>query len=374
MAQPGNSPSAKELGARTLVQASVFAVVALLCIVGWLAFDFLLLMFAAILFGVLFSGTSHWISDKTGIPYTASLAGFLLIFLICFGGGGYLLAPSVAEQAEALSDSLPRAVERLEERANETPWMSRVMEQQERAREALSENVGADVVLFATGIVASVFGAITSFVIAFVIGICLSLNPGIYVRGLLKLVPRGYRDRVREVLSETGSTLQSWLIAKLLEMILIGVLTTLGLWLLGIELALVLGLIAGLLSFIPNFGPVIAVIPALLLASLEGGETMLWVAGLYLGVQAIESWGLTPWLQKRIVSMPPAVTISMQILFGLLAGTIGLILATPLAAALMVMVSMLYVEDLLGDSEGDGEQSADKESDGPTEQNSKKPA
>lgn len=373
MEQPGNSPSAKDLGARTLVQAGVLALVALLCIIGWLAFDFLLLMFAAILFGVLFSGTSHWISDKTGIPYTFSLAGFLLAFLICFGGGGYLLAPSVADQAQALSDSLPRAVERLQERANDTPWMSRIMEQQERAKEALSDNVGADVVLFATGIVASIFGAITSFFIAFVIGICLSLNPGIYVHGLLKLLPLGYRDRAKEVLSKTGSTLQSWLIAKLLEMILIGVLTTLGLWLLGIELALVLGLIAGLLSFIPNFGPVIAVIPALLLASLEGGRTMLWVAALYLGVQAIESWGLTPWLQKRIVSMPPAITISMQILFGLLAGTLGLILATPLAAALMVMIGMLYVEDLLGDRDDDRQTSGEGD-DKVIVQSTKKPA
>lgn len=107
MAQPGNSPSAKELGARTMVQASVLAVVALLCIVGWLAFDFLLLMFAAILFGVLFSGTSHWISNKTGIPYTASLAGFLLIFLICFGGGGYLLAPSVLSRRKPCPTACP---------------------------------------------------------------------------------------------------------------------------------------------------------------------------------------------------------------------------------------------------------------------------
>jgi predicted PurR-regulated permease PerM len=156
------------------------------------------------------------------------------------------------------------------------------------------------------------------------------------------------------VLNESGSTLQSWLVAKLFEMLLIGGLTTLGLWLLGIELALVLGLIAGLLSFIPNIGPVLSVIPAVLLASLEGTRTMLYVVGLYTIVQALESYVFTPWMQQRIVSVPPALTISMQLLFGLLAGTLGLLLATPLVAVGMVLVRMLYVEDILGDRpEGD---------------------
>lgn len=169
------------------------------------------------------------------------------------------------------------------------------------------------------------------------------------MRGLLKLIPLGYRPRAAEVLDESGSTLRAWLLAKLLEMLLIGVLTTLGLWLLGIQLALVLGLIAGLLSFIPNIGPVLAVIPALLLASLEGGRTVLYVAALYLFIQALESYVFTPWMQQRIVSVPPALTIAVQLLFGLLAGTLGLLLATPLAAVGMVLVRMLYVEDLLGD-------------------------
>ena len=93
----------------------------------------------------------------------------------------------------------------------------------------------------------------------------------------------------------------------------------------------------------------LAVIPALLLASLEGGRTVLYVAALYLFIQALESYVFTPWMQQRIVSVPPALTIAVQLLFGLLAGTLGLLLATPLAAVGMVLVRMLYVEDLLGD-------------------------
>ncbi|MCQ4257208.1 AI-2E family transporter [Stutzerimonas stutzeri] len=338
--------SAREVASRSLIKVSVLVVVALLVIVAWLAFEFLLLLFAAILFGVLINGISCWISEKTPLSRNLSMGLFFVLFLTSVGLFGWLVAPSISDQVDALSESLPEAVERLRERADESEWVSRLMEYQDSLSEAVSPGDGFSVV---TAVLASIGGALTSFVVAFAIGVCLAINPRVYVDGFVKLIPLGYRARTREVLSESGSTLQSWLIAKLIEMLLIGVLTTLGLWLLGIELALVLGLIAGLLSFIPNIGPVIAVIPALLLASMEGTRTMLYVAGLYTLVQVLESYVFTPWMQNRIVSVPPALTISLQLLFGLLAGTLGLLLATPLGAVGMVMIRMLYVEDVLGD-------------------------
>lgn len=356
MQAPNGQSSAKAVGSRALVQASVFALVAILCIVSWLVFDFLLLIFAAVLFGVLITGVSRWLQGKSGMPYPAALATFLGALILVSALIGVSLAPSIAEQFDALTESIPEAVDRLQERAEDNRALGWAMDQQDRIQNAIQENVG--IMTMVTGVMASIAGAVSSFFIALAIGICFSLNPGKYLTGTLKLVPTGYRKRAGDVLRETGGTLQSWLLAKLLEMLLIGILTTLGLWLLGIELAMALGLIAGLLSFIPNIGPIIAVIPALLLASLEGFDIVLWVAALYIGVQALESWGLTPYLQKRIVDMPPAITLSMQILFGLLAGTIGLVLATPLAAAAMVMINMIYVQDILGDR-------GDRESDAP---------
>ncbi len=338
--------SAKEVASRSLIKVSVLVVVALLVVVAWLAFEFLLLLFAAILFGVLINGVSRWISEKTPLSRKVSMGVFFVLFLISVGLFGWLVAPSISEQVDALSQSLPEAVERLRERADNSEWASRLMEYQDSLNEAVSAGDGISVV---TAVLASIGGALTSFVVAFAIGVCFAISPGVYVNGFVRLIPLSYRARAKQVLSESGSTLQSWLIAKLIEMLLIGVLTTLGLWLLGIELALVLGLIAGLLSFIPNIGPVIAVIPALLLGSLEGTRTMLYVAGLYAVVQALESYVFTPWMQNRIVSVPPALTISLQLLFGLLAGTLGLLLATPLGAVGMVMIRMLYVEDVLGD-------------------------
>ncbi|MCQ4312362.1 AI-2E family transporter [Pseudomonas stutzeri] len=345
----------KGVARRTMVRVSVLAAVVLLGLVGWLAFDFLLLLFAAILFGVLIHGVSRWLSEKTQLSRNVSMALFFVALLTASGLFGWLVAPSISDQVDALSQSLPEAVDRLRERADDSEWIGRLLEYQDNVEETITQGGGAFSVI--TKVMTSLAGALTSFVVAFVIGVCLALNPRVYINGFIRLVPLGYRNRTRTVLNQSGSTLQSWLIAKLFEMLLIGVLTTLGLWLLDIELALVLGLMAGLLSFIPNIGPVLSVVPAVLLASLEGTRTMLYVVGLYAIVQALESYVFTPWMQQRIVSVPPALTISMQLLFGLLAGTLGLLLATPLVAVGMVLVRMLYVEDLLGDRPEEDERS-----------------
>jgi predicted PurR-regulated permease PerM len=134
------------------------------------------------------------------------------------------------------------------------------------------------------------------------------------------------------------------------SMIVVGLLTAVGLWALGMPLALTLGLLAALLTFIPNLGPTLAVVPAALLALLQSPTKSLYVILLYLVIQAVESYLLIPLVQRQAVSLPPALTITAQVLLGILVGGFGLVLATPLTAAVMVLVRMLYIEDALGDS------------------------
>jgi predicted PurR-regulated permease PerM len=114
-------------------------------------------------------------------------------------------------------------------------------------------------------------------------------------------------------------------------------------------LALTLGLLAGLLSFIPNIGPILSFVPAGLLAIPQGFSQVLYVGLLYIGIQTVESYVITPPMQRRMVSLPPALTISAQVILGVLFGFLGLLLATPLAAAVLVLVKMLYLEDVLGE-------------------------
>ena len=117
----------------------------------------------------------------------------------------------------------------------------------------------------------------------------------------------------------------------------------------GEPMALILGIIAGLFDFEPNIGPFIAGLPAILLALLISPVKALWVLGLFVVVQSLEGWILTPLVQKRVIDLPPVLTISAQLLLGVLTGVLGLILAVPLMGALMVLVKMLYIEDVLGD-------------------------
>jgi predicted PurR-regulated permease PerM len=129
----------------------------------------------------------------------------------------------------------------------------------------------------------------------------------------------------------------------------------LGLWILGVPLALALGFIAGLLSFVPNFGPLIALIPAVLVGLMEGPSTALYVVILYIVIQAVESNLITPMIQKQMVYLPPAVILIGQVLLGILVGGLGLILATPIIAIAVVLVQLLYVEDVLGDKSSEEE-------------------
>jgi predicted PurR-regulated permease PerM len=149
------------------------------------------------------------------------------------------------------------------------------------------------------------------------------------------------------VLDKLGDTLGDWLTGKFISMTVVGVLTWLGLWLVGTPLPLVLALIAALFGFVPNIGPIVAAVPAILLTLANGTGGVLMVAGVYVVVQTLESYMITPLVQQQKVSLPPALVITAQVLLGVLFGLPGLALATPLAAATLTFVREVYVGDYL---------------------------
>jgi predicted PurR-regulated permease PerM len=189
-----------------------------------------------------------------------------------------------------------------------------------------------------------------SVLIFLFLGLYLAIDPDVYRRGLLRLVPLPKRPRVQDILDEIGHILGRWLVGRIFSMLVVGGITMLGLWLLQVPLPLALGLLAALGELVPNFGPLLAFIPALLLAFTDNSSHALGVLGLYLAVQGLESYVLTPLVERRAVSLPPALTITAQVLLGLLAGGLGLVLAAPLTATAMILVQRLYVEDVLHDA------------------------
>ncbi len=319
----------------------------LIIILVWNAFSVLLLIFAGVLFAVFFRGTAYALSSRTRLSGKWSLAIVAVGVLALITATVWLMAPQVSEQVNALSEELPKATANLRDRVANYKWGRKLIDEAP-TMDSLLENRGTWLQQ-SLGVLSTTFGVLADLYVVLFLGLFITAQPGLYKRGIVLLVPLPKRDRAREVLDTLGSTLYKWLMGKLFSMLVVGVFTSIGLSLLGVPMALVLGLIAGLLSFIPNFGPLIALIPAVMIALLEGPNQALYVVLLYVGIQAVESNIITPLVQKKMVEIPPALIITSQLLLAIFTGTLGLILATPIMVIVMVLVKMLYVHDVLGD-------------------------
>jgi predicted PurR-regulated permease PerM len=312
------------------------------------AIDVLLLAFAGVLFAILLRGLSDFLSTHTGMGEKWSLAATMLLLVVLVTVGAWLLIPSIAEQTDELSQALPKSVELLEGQVKRYEWGRWMLEKAPEPAELIPRR--RDLVSGITGVVSGTLGAIGIVVVIFFTGLFFAIQPRLYTEGIVKLVMIRKRDRAREVIGQVGAALQWWVIAKLTAMVFVGGLTWLGLWLLGIGMPLTLAVLAALLTFIPNLGPIIAAVPAVLIGLLDGPATAGWVVVLYVAIQTIESYLLTPLLQQQAVSLPPALTITAQLVMVVFVGGIGLALATPLTVVVLVLVRSLYVQDTLGDA------------------------
>jgi predicted PurR-regulated permease PerM len=162
--------------------------------------------------------------------------------------------------------------------------------------------------------------------------------------------PAGRRQEVREILADIYGTVQRWFVGQLGSMLIIGVLSTTALYLIGVPFALLLGIFSGLISFIPFIGPLISVIPPVLLALLGTPVDALWVVLAYAIIQTIESYLIQPLIMSRAVSLHPAVVMFALLIMGTLFGFVGVLLAVPLVAAVGVLLRELWIErmDALG--------------------------
>jgi predicted PurR-regulated permease PerM len=178
------------------------------------------------------------------------------------------------------------------------------------------------------------------------LGIYFAVDPFWYRRGTLRLVPPAYRGRVGSTLSAAAEALRKWLGGVVVAMLVVGCLTGLGLWALGVQFAFTLAVIAAALEFVPFLGPIVAAIPAVLVGFGESPTTALYVALLYLAIQQIEGYLLTPLVQRWAVSLPPALAVLAVLAFGVLFGLPGVLFAVPLLVVAIVVVRKLYIEPL----------------------------
>jgi predicted PurR-regulated permease PerM len=307
--------------------------------------DILLLVFLSLVLALGLRDAARWVGPRLRLSEPAALVAVLAALTVTAWLAVWLAAPGIVEQSQQLAEQLPQAIadaQRSLQQSGPGRWL---LEQVPNPGEFLPK--ARSLLGRAPGVFTATFGALANLLVLVTLTLFLVFQLPLYREGVVRLVPPSRRDRCREVLGELGRTLSMWLIGRSVAMLVIALLTTVGLWLLSVPLAPILALIAGLLNFIPNFGPIVALVPALLLGLTKGFDTALWVIGLYTGIQLVESYVLTPYIQQRAISMPPALLITTQVILGVMLGFLGLLLATPLTAAAMVLVRRLYIEDFL---------------------------
>ncbi len=202
-------------------------------------------------------------------------------------------------------------------------------------------------------IVSTTLGLVANIGIILFVGIFIAVDPVLYRNGFARLFPLDRRERVREVLDLMGTALFSWLMGRFMTMLITGGGTAGALFMLGVPMAVTVGVITGLLTFVPNIGGFVALFLAMLMALPQGLSTVGWVVGLYAALQLLESNVITPVLQQRQTAIPPALLISFQAIMGAIAGFLGLMVATPLLAASLVLVQQAWIQDVLGESQVD---------------------
>lgn len=325
---------------------------------AWILRVELVVMFAACLFGISLYKMSQWLSGRTGMPHRAAVVTWFLTGVLLAAGFFVFAGQRLQAEYGEFGSRLPTALETLETDLRGTPVVGvlavevadlREQLAGEEAGESTSESGQREraksrlrlVRVTARGLSYVGFVVFVSFFLAF--------DGRMYERGLVLLVPPDQRQVMEDLLEALRTALPWWLVGRLSSMAVVAVLTIPGLLLLGIPLAFLLAVIAGLFSFVPFIGPITSVIPAALLALEIGTDKVLWVLGLYGLVQLLESHVITPAIQQRVASVPPALLLVAQLIVGSLVGIVGLIFATPLALAAMVTVEVGYVRHGLGE-------------------------
>ena len=317
--------------------------IAIVVILIWLfktVFSVLLLLLAGSLVALYFRGLAGLLLRITRISKSAALTISIVGSLLLLIGFFYVAGNSIQQQIAQVNETLPPAVENLKQQLNKTALGRNILEKIE------SSDNEKRIMNVAQSFFRSTFGILGDIYIVIFLAIFLTASPRSYINGLLKLVPPTRKPEARVLLERLGYSLTRWLKGQIFAMVVVFSLTSIGLIIMGIPMWLVLALIAGLLNFIPNIGPLIAMIPAVLIGFLVGPITALIVAALYIFVQVLESSVITPQIQKKMIEVPPALIIIAQLFMGVLSGGWGLLLATPLMVVVIIVVQELYIKKM----------------------------
>ena len=312
----------------------------------WLLSDVILVLFAATLLACQLAGASHFLSRWTRLPYGVSLAAVILAIAGAIGLFAWLHGPDLVSELGSIYAQANQQVAALWTKLGNVDWLKSTIDKVQD----YVQHIGSHAAGYAAGFVTSTLGGFGTLLLIVVGAVYIAAAPQTYVNGLLSLMPNRWRRHGAVVLKQEGHTLRWWFLGQLMDMAAIGVLTGIGLLFLGVKLSLTLALVAALFNFVPYVGALAGSIPAILVALSDGPQTALYVAALFVVVQTLEGNLIAPLIQRSTVELPPLVTLLSQTVLGTLFGPLGLILATPITAAVLVLVRRVYQEKILGDA------------------------
>ena len=306
------------------------------------------LLFAGILLAILLDTLANILEQKIHLSRRLAITIILILVILFSSLGIWITGKKIATESTQLAKRIPKAINIIREYLDKQEWGNSLLAFIPKADRLWS--IGQGMIGELTGFFSGAVGFLSYLGFIAFTGIFLSINPGLYKKGILKLLPKENRKRGREIIAAIVRALRWWLIGRFISMVVIGLLTAAGLIIIGFPGVLILSTVAGILSFIPIIGPIGAFIPAAMV-SLAGDPSQIINVGLvYLAVQIAESNLITPIVQQKTISLPPVIMLTVQVLMGLLLGLTGIAVATPLILTIIIMVQKIYIQDILGDS------------------------
>lgn len=339
----GSIPHQPSPDAVFLRRALIAAAVVGLMLILWQVSLVLILTFGGVVVAVALRNLAGpWgrllrISDRMALLHTVvNLTAIAIAFFYFFGA-------MAGHQFAALADRLPQTLDAAQ------GWLNETHLGRQLAGALLSGGNPAERLIAALPWAGGLLGGLGEALLMIVVGIYFAADPALYVNGMMRLVPPRKRMRLHQVIDGVGEALKNWLFGMTLDMLLLGGMSFIGLWAVGVPLPFALAVLLGASVFVPYIGPAIATVPGILLAFSVKPILALWAGLVYLVVLTIEAYVSQPLLQRWAVSLPAIFNLLAILVFAPLFGIWGAILATPLSVAVWVMVQKLYVEDVLED-------------------------
>jgi predicted PurR-regulated permease PerM len=316
--------------------------------------EILLLLFLAVL-GSLYLGAitdrlQHWL----GFPRQLGLLGAAAITLLAVAGTGYLIIPPVAAQVHELWLVLPAKLELWDAQllllAEHSPAITHLLGSVQEGESYLGAFI-PEIGRYFSGIIPYLFGGVRVVILTVSVvtmGVYLAIRPDLYREGLITLVPPVHRELARNLLADLSRSLRAWIVGQLIMMSSLGFLTWIGLQLLGVPYALAFGVFTGAVAIVPTFGTLISIVlPVIFLLGTASLVKVVAVLALGIGVHLIETNIVSPMIMEHQVQLPPVLTLLSVLVMAHLLGLIGLLVAVPALACVMVILKWLYLHRIL---------------------------